>query len=734
MASTLDSPTWAVPDARRDFAAAATAQAESREVFRARFTLGLFLFGIVGVTFLQKIGYVTGTGSAVPIVLPMVIGGFLLACIVLRPVFDPLRIALYVAAMAATGLASILFNPTYSPASLMLLVALYLPMIVAFEATEATYRRCMNAYVTIMLFFCGIVALEHCIQFMVSPRAWPDLDKLLPLKWLIPGYNYLQSIIWSLPYHKPNALVFLEVSFLSQYIALALAIEIALFQRPGRIAILAAALMATFAGTGVLLMALTLPVLLGRLTIRQMIMVISALTIISWVAFRIGWFDIVSERMGEYRQSGTSANMRFIEPFDRLIKFLAQGNPLFGGIGAGKIEKHLQWWPFTKATVEYGLIPAVTFYAFFLYSLFKNAAYRSIAFTLAVWYTFEGALLTAINPLTCVLLSTMFLVRRGRERSDEGPVARAKIPVLPFRKSPASGKIPRSAAGLPQAAARALRERSSPRAPAVVDQPDPVPAIESPVPTEAITIPGTDGRLIYAVGDVHGRADLLAPLIERIAEDARRSPPADGRRPMIVFLGDYVDRGRRSREVIDQILALRERPEFEVRALLGNHEEAMLAYLDGRSSGLSFGRYGGQATLASYGVDAPTEGAGKEEWEAARPAFRDAVPPSHVEFLRELELLITVGDCVFVHAGLRAGVPLERQSRRDMLYIREEFFRAPVDCGKFIIHGHTPGETVFGAPGRLCLDTGAYASGILTAARFDGTAPQLLQTAATAVQ
>jgi hypothetical protein len=443
------------------------------------------------------------------------------------------------------------------------------------------------------------------------------------------------------------------------------------------------------------------------------------------VAYKFGWFEIVSNRMDEYKQTGSSANMRFIEPLDRLIQFIGRDNALFGGIGAGQIEKgrNFQWWPFTKSAIEYGLIQALAFYAFFLYALVKNAPSRTLAFVLAVWYTFEGALLTAINPLACVLLSTIFFIRRDTDRAGGGTDER-KTALAEVRRS-IFGKV----AGRPSAAiGRSPRLRQAPEmTPPLTDVAAPDPA----GPNAAITIPGTGGRLIYAIGDVHGRADLLAPLIERIRRDAKASPPADGSKPMVVFLGDYVDRGRRSREVIEQIIALRGSDEFEVHTLLGNHEEAMLAYLDGKSTGVSFGRYGGQATLASYGVQPPQDGEGKDAWETVREQFRDAVPSSHVEFLRGLEVTFIAGDCLFVHAGLRAGVPIERQSKRDMLYIREEFFRAPVDCGKFIVHGHTPGETAFGAPGRLCLDTGAYASGILTAGRFDGGEPTLLQVGAT---
>jgi hypothetical protein len=164
---------------------------------------------------------------------------------------------------------------------------------------------------------------------------------------------------------------------------------------------------------------------------------------------------------------------------------------------------------------------------------------------------------------------------------------------------------------------------------------------------------------------------------------------------------------------------------IEWRAVLGNHEDAMVAFLDGRSSGQSWGRHGGMTTLASYGVAAPEDAEG---WAAVRTQLRAAVPPAHDAWLRALEHHIVQGGLIFVHAGLRAGVPLDRQKLKDILYIREEFLGTPVDGGLLVVHGHTPQDEAYGAPGRICLDSGAYATGVLTAARFDGGPVRLLTT------
>jgi serine/threonine protein phosphatase 1 len=237
----------------------------------------------------------------------------------------------------------------------------------------------------------------------------------------------------------------------------------------------------------------------------------------------------------------------------------------------------------------------------------------------------------------------------------------------------------------------------------------------------------TAGRLIYAIGDIHGRADLAMAMVDQIIEDCegRRDGFAD--RPMIVFLGDYVDRGRQSREVIDFVLDAREDDRFEVRCLLGNHEEAMLDFMDRRTGGSGWAKRGGKATLESYGVRVPFDPDDRAAWSAAREQLLVHVPPAHVAFLRALEMMIICGDILFVHAGVRPGVALDKQDKTDMLWIRSEFLTCEEPFEKLIVHGHTPIEHAFMGPHRIGLDTGAYASGLLSAARFDGSAPALIE-------
>jgi serine/threonine protein phosphatase 1 len=227
------------------------------------------------------------------------------------------------------------------------------------------------------------------------------------------------------------------------------------------------------------------------------------------------------------------------------------------------------------------------------------------------------------------------------------------------------------------------------------------------------------------VGDVHGRLDLLDPLLDQIRADAARL--AVERRPVLVFVGDYVDRGVASKGVIDRVIALKREDRFEVCALKGNHEEALLAFLEDPYFGPTWSEQGGAQTLLSYGVTAPMMRTDEEQWEKARQAFAAALPADHLRFLQGLALMAVFGDYVFVHAGLRPGVALEAQSEHDLLWIRQEFLNSSRPFEKIVVHGHTPAEEAFLGDNRIGIDTGAYATGVLTAVRLEGANQRFIQ-------
>lgn len=242
-------------------------------------------------------------------------------------------------------------------------------------------------------------------------------------------------------------------------------------------------------------------------------------------------------------------------------------------------------------------------------------------------------------------------------------------------------------------------------------------------PAEPPRLPA--GERVYAIGDIHGRDDLFADLLALIAADNGARAPAH---TTLILLGDLVDRGPDSAAVVERAMRIAA-PFDRVRLLIGNHEECFLAALTGDVQRLRyFARIGGDATLRSYWRDEAAYNAATFEQLAADIAAK--VPASHIAYLSRGEDLIEIGDYVFVHAGLRPGVPLHRQDPRDLRWIREEFLRETGDFGAVVVYGHTIGEAVDEQPNRIGIDTGAYASGRLTAIGLEGDARWFLATGA----
>ena len=231
------------------------------------------------------------------------------------------------------------------------------------------------------------------------------------------------------------------------------------------------------------------------------------------------------------------------------------------------------------------------------------------------------------------------------------------------------------------------------------------------------------GRRLYCIGDIHGRADLLGELHDMILQDGAGF---EGRK-IVVYLGDYIDRGEQSKQVLDLLI---ERPleHFETVHLLGNHEQAMLDFLrkpDG--IGAAWLSFGGQATCTSYGVSI-----GKAvmdmDLDSLKEELAEKLPQSHVDFLNSLRFYHTEGDYCFVHAGIRPEVPIEDQEMGDLLWIRDEFIQSSSSHDYVVVHGHTISEEVEALPNRIGIDTGAYQTGLLTALVLEGSKQRLLQT------
>lgn len=232
------------------------------------------------------------------------------------------------------------------------------------------------------------------------------------------------------------------------------------------------------------------------------------------------------------------------------------------------------------------------------------------------------------------------------------------------------------------------------------------------------------GARLYAVGDIHGRLDLLRQLHDMIARDAA---DARVRRKVVIYLGDYVDRGEESCQVI-QFLMDEPLAGFESVHLCGNHEEMMLSFLSDTSVGPMWMYNGGDATLYSYGVGLQN-GANVEERQAImQRKLREALPDTHMQFLRNLRLYHIEGDYLFVHAGIAPGRPLDQQTTQDLLWIRNEFIQSDEDHGRCVVHGHTIMPMPDLRPNRIGIDTGAYFSGTLTCLVLEDAAQRVLHT------
>lgn len=241
-------------------------------------------------------------------------------------------------------------------------------------------------------------------------------------------------------------------------------------------------------------------------------------------------------------------------------------------------------------------------------------------------------------------------------------------------------------------------------------------------PLDSARVP--EGVRVYAIGDIHGRNDLLQALLAQIDADDRARGAAD---TQIVFLGDLVDRGPDSAGVIETAMALRAQGRT-VRYLTGNHEEVFLKACRERDAKTLrfFLKIGGDATLQSYPIT-------RAEYidldiEQLAERLETLVPEAHLAFLESFEDMIVLGDYAFVHAGIRPGVPLDEQRKSDLRWIRDEFVGQRGDLEKVIVYGHTIYDDIDERGSRIGIDTGAYASGKLTAIGLEGDARWYLQT------
>lgn len=228
---------------------------------------------------------------------------------------------------------------------------------------------------------------------------------------------------------------------------------------------------------------------------------------------------------------------------------------------------------------------------------------------------------------------------------------------------------------------------------------------------------------VYAIGDIHGRLDLLNNLLRQIETDTH----GYAGRKLAIFLGDYIDRGPDSKGVIDRLLEPLPSG-IETVCLLGNHEWAMLEFFTSLDTGAGWLTHGGMETLRSYGIPMPPGKPTPERLAQLQMTLRERFPAEHKTWLEKCPTWYELGDYYFVHAGIRPSAQLDEQTDHDRLWARNGFINWKGSLPKMIIHGHTISRDVEIRPHRIGIDTGAYASGTLTALVLEGTSCRVLQT------
>ena len=237
---------------------------------------------------------------------------------------------------------------------------------------------------------------------------------------------------------------------------------------------------------------------------------------------------------------------------------------------------------------------------------------------------------------------------------------------------------------------------------------------------KARNMPRAD-QLIYAIGDVHGRQDLLTRLLTKIDKDRGNSAAE------IILLGDYVDRGPHSREVLETLCSGAPDPDIRFTCLRGNHEQTLLTFLEDHKIGPEWGKHGGVETLASYGVALPKRRTNPDDWAPCQQQLREQFPAHHLAFLESLPVMADRDPYLFVHAGIDPEASLAEQSSKTMMWIREPFLSFNGRLERFVVHGHSADKKPTRKRYRLGIDTGAYITNTLTAVRLDKRGARLIQ-------
>ena len=334
------------------------------------------------------------------------------------------RMALFSAFVVSACLSAVLAGPNISAPSLALLLAAYSIFIVKLNVTRCFYLRCLGFFVDVMTALAFVTMIQVGGQLATGAVVIPSMDDLLPPDFIIKGFVYWQPLYWGSNVVKPPAFFFREVSFVSQFLALAIVAEALFFRRVWRLLVLIAAIFATFAGTGFIILGLTLPFVLAKLPMRMKLAAIPLAAVIAFAAISSGWFSNVESRLDEYKSADSSTYGRFIYPLLALSQLETFDNPLFTGLGPGNADRISQGRGVVlapaKLAIEYGIVPAVLFYVFFIYCLFHRAPDASFSIALLSLHIFGGGYLLS-SPIFVIIFLLGALFRVSEQRASPPP-------------------------------------------------------------------------------------------------------------------------------------------------------------------------------------------------------------------------------------------------------------------------------------------------------------------------
>jgi hypothetical protein len=375
-----------------------------------------FVTQLLAVVLLQRI---VVPGPAVEVILFTFAAGMAGLCVFGEVYVSGTRLILFSAFAASVCLSFFLTGRDVSIPSIVLLLAGYSTYVICLDVTREFYLRCIDFFVKVMIVVALITIIQIGGQATTGRVLVPSMDDLLPKSLIIKGYVYWQTLYWGASLIKPPAFFFREVSFVSQFLALAIVAEIAFFRKIWRLAVMVVALFATFAGTGLVILAVTSPFLLAKLPRTARFYAIPLVAIGIAVLAGSGWFSNVESRVGEYQDTSSSTYGRFIYPIVVLSELQDVDDPVFTGMGAGNGDRATRGNGVlaapTKLLLEYGIVPTILFYVFVVYCLFYRAPDISFAFAqLALHVLGGGYLLVSPYIILFFILGVVFRIPEQR--------------------------------------------------------------------------------------------------------------------------------------------------------------------------------------------------------------------------------------------------------------------------------------------------------------------------------